>query len=124
MLRSILLVLAIAAWVVGCSSSNSRDDQAQVHHQPQTAADHDHATHDSNALVPGVGAIASAELVAAQLESYSAKLCPVSGEPLGVMGEPVNVQHQGKLVRLCCDSCLEAFEKAPAEFTAQVYGAD
>ncbi len=123
MLRSILLVVAIAALVAGCSSSNSRDDQAQAGHQ-HAAPDHDQAVQDHSALVPGLGAIASAELVATQLESYSAKLCPVSGEPLGAMGEPVNVQHQGKLVRLCCDSCVEAFEKTPAEFTAQVYGAD
>ncbi len=48
-------------------------------------------------------------------------VCPVSGEELGSMGEPVVMNHDGKEVKLCCDSCIEKFEADPAKYTAKVH---
>ena len=48
------------------------------------------------------------------------KTCPVSGEELGSMGEPVVVMHDGKEVKLCCDSCLPKFNAYPAKYAAMV----
>lgn len=48
------------------------------------------------------------------------KVCPVSGEELGSMGEPVVVFHEGKEVKLCCDSCVADFKADPAKFAAMV----
>ena len=48
-------------------------------------------------------------------------VCPVSGEELGSMGEPVVMTHDGKEIKLCCDSCIEKFEADPAKYAAKVH---
>jgi len=37
------------------------------------------------------------------------KTCPVSGEELGSMGDPIVVMHECKEIKLCCDSCVPKF---------------
>jgi hypothetical protein len=54
-----------------------------------------------------------AAVVEKQLPSYPLKTCPVSGEELGSMGEPVNYVHAGRLLRFCCKNCVGSFTKAP-----------
>lgn len=49
-------------------------------------------------------------------------VCPVSGEALGSMGEPIVVTHEGKEVKLCCKSCLKDFNADPATYTAKIHG--
>ncbi len=44
-------------------------------------------------------------------DPYPFDTCPVSGEKLGSMGEPVIVLYEGREVRFCCDGCPEQFEK-------------
>lgn len=46
----------------------------------------------------------------------TAQLCPVSGEALGSMGEPVVAQHEGQEVKLCCESCRPKFVANPAKY--------
>jgi len=41
---------------------------------------------------------------------YTLDTCPVSGEKLGSMGDPVVRQYEGREVRLCCDGCIKKFE--------------
>lgn len=48
------------------------------------------------------------------------KVCPVSGEELGSMGDPVVVSHEGKEIKLCCASCVDEFNADPAKFSAMV----
>ena len=40
-----------------------------------------------------------------QLKSQVQKICPVSGEMLGSMGEPIKVQVGAEDIFLCCKSC-------------------
>lgn len=47
-------------------------------------------------------------------------ICPVSGEELGSMGEPIVMKHEGKEVKLCCKSCIKKFEADPATYAAKV----
>jgi YHS domain-containing protein len=54
------------------------------------------------------------QLVARQLPSYPLSTCPISHESLDAMGKPHDVVHEGRLVRLCCKSCLKEFKKDPA----------
>ncbi len=58
------------------------------------------------------------KIIAQQLPYYPLTTCPVSGEPLGSMGEPVNHVHNNRLVRFCCKGCRRMFRKAPAEHLA------
>lgn len=55
-------------------------------------------------------------------ESYPLKTCPVSGDGLGGdMGETIDriYREKGKpdrLVRFCCDSCIDDFKQDPAPY--------
>lgn len=74
-----------------------------------------------------VSLLAAAPLVAETSESASARYplttCIVSDEPLG--DEPVDYVHKvagqpDRLVRFCCDGCIEDFKAEPAKFLAKL----
>lgn len=44
-------------------------------------------------------------------EPYSLGVCPVSGEKLGTMGDPVVKLYRDREIRFCCGGCIRAFEK-------------
>ena len=46
------------------------------------------------------------------------KICPVSGKPLGSMGQPVAVDVNGQTVYACCGGCVNAIKSNPAKFAA------
>src|SRR5262245_40368398 len=54
------------------------------------------------------------KIVAQQLPSYPLTQCPISHESLDSMGKPSDIVHEGRLVRLCCKSCVKDFKKDPA----------
>ena len=59
-------------------------------------------------------------MVADQLALYPLKTCPVSGEKLGSMGDPLDILYKNRLVRLCCKGCLKKFRKDPSKFIAEL----
>jgi YHS domain-containing protein len=61
-----------------------------------------------------VAALPEAEIIAKQLPSYPLHECPISHEGLDAMGKPLDLVHEGRLVRLCCKSCLKEFKQDPA----------
>lgn len=61
-----------------------------------------------------------AAVIAAQLPSYPLDVCVVSGEPLGSMGEPLNLVAEGRLIRVCCKGCTRGATKTPAEAIAKI----
>ena len=52
--------------------------------------------------------------------SYPLTTCVVSGEKLDSMGDPYVFTHEGTEVRLCCESCLDDFNKEPAKYMAKL----
>lgn len=58
--------------------------------------------------------------------AYPLKTCVVSGDEFGgEMGEVIDRIYREKdkpdrLIRFCCDGCLEDFEKDPAEFLSKL----
>jgi len=58
-------------------------------------------------------------VVKAQLPTYPLTTCVVSGEAFD-MGEPVDFVHEGRLVRFCCDGCVDKFKAEPAKFLATI----
>jgi hypothetical protein len=48
------------------------------------------------------------------------KVCPVSGEPLGSMGDPIKVLIDGKPLYLCCEGCVPKVMKDPAAYLSKV----
>ena len=57
-------------------------------------------------------------------DGYSMTVCPVSGEKLGSMGDPVVMTHEGTTVKLCCDHCIAKFNAEPAKYVAMVKEAE
>ena len=60
--------------------------------------------------------------VAAQLEDYPAENCPISEQSLGSMGRPIDMMIGDRLVRLCCDGCIERVQENPVGALNTVYG--
>ena len=57
---------------------------------------------------------------AADAKPYPLKVCIVSGEELGSMGEPVSIVHEGQTIKFCCDSCVPKFKKDPAKYLSKL----
>jgi YHS domain-containing protein len=55
-------------------------------------------------------------IIALQKDNYPLTTCPVSGEKLGGMGDPVDYVYNNQLVRLCCKGCIKTLEKDPATY--------
>lgn len=55
-----------------------------------------------------------------EVEPYTLTTCPVSGEPLGSMGDPIEVTAQGRAVKLCCKGCSKKFQANPQKYLAVV----
>lgn len=53
-------------------------------------------------------------VIAAQAGSYTATVCPISGEALGSMGDAYDYVYAGRLVRFCCAGCIDKFKADPA----------
>lgn len=45
------------------------------------------------------------------------KICPVSGEKVGEMGEIVKYEYNGKIYNLCCPMCQKDFSKNPEKYS-------
>ena len=58
----------------------------------------------------GAKKAADKEVVAAPNEPYTLDTCPVSGEKLGSMGEPIVLEADGSQVKLCCKACVKKFK--------------
>ena len=56
------------------------------------------------------------KIVAQQKETYPLDRCVVSGEELGSHGAIIDIVHEHRLVRLCCEGCLTDFERDPDAF--------
>jgi hypothetical protein len=62
----------------------------------------------------------NAALIEKQSASYALDTCPVSGEKLGEMGEPLNYLYGTRLVKLCCKGCVKGVAKDPAAVLAKL----
>lgn len=45
------------------------------------------------------------------------KLCPVSGDKIGSMGEGVKHVYNGKIYNLCCPMCVKTFQEDPEKYS-------
>ncbi len=75
---------------------------AVVHREPGME---DHAGHDM-----GKPEAATAMADAAWTGPYVLDICPVSGQKLGSMGDPILKKYDGREVRFCCGGCIGKFE--------------
>ena len=55
-----------------------------------------------------------------QRPTYPLTKCPISDEDLGSMGKPVETLVDGKLVKVCCKSCIKGVEKDKAAIIKKI----
>lgn len=93
-MKNILITAALAcAWLSPLAS-------AQHHH----AADHKQEAKQAQAAPETI-----------ESQPYTLPTCPVSGQALGSMGDPIIKQIDGREVRFCCAMCPPKFQKNKAE---------
>lgn len=51
---------------------------------------------------------------------YRLNTCPISGNKLGAHGDPYVFVRDGQEVKLCCEPCLDDFNKDPAKYLAEI----
>lgn len=56
------------------------------------------------------------EIKATAAAEVGNKICPVSGEKIGKMGEPVKYEHNGRIYNFCCPMCVKDFKKNPEKY--------
>jgi len=71
---------------------------------------------NSNAFIEKL----DAAVIASQRERYPPQTCPVSGEALDSMENPVDRVYGNRLVRFCCAGCIKRFEKNPTTYVAAI----
>jgi hypothetical protein len=52
----------------------------------------------------------------ARAAAFPLKTCIVTGDELG--DDPVDVNYKGRLIRLCCKSCVKKFNANPEKYVA------
>ena len=67
----------------------------------------------SAALISGCGPKPKAK-------PYPLDTCLISGNKLGAHGDPYVFVRDGQEVKLCCEPCLEDFDKDPAKYLAEI----
>lgn len=76
------------------------------------------------AAIPLLSVVAADEKKADKPKPYTLKTCPVSDEKLGEMGKPYVFVHEGREIKLCCESCKKDFKKNPAKFMKKIEDAE
>lgn len=105
----------------GCCPGGSKGSMAGSHSEQEMAGSH--SGHDMNSMGGGKAAMSKAADAAsmdAKRRAYPLDWCVVTGESLGADGEPVEIMHEGRLIRLCCKGCVGKFQRDPAKFLAKL----
>jgi len=56
----------------------------------------------------------------AKLKPYTLRICIVSGDKLGEMGDPYVYEYNGREIRFCCKSCVKDFKQDTAKYIKKI----
>lgn len=87
-------IIVLLGFVAGCG-----EKRENLH------AGYDHSAHQMEQEHSGMHKKAE--------EGVGQKTCPVMGEPIN---KNLYVDHEGKRIYVCCESCLEEVKKDPAKY--------
>jgi len=129
------LVVLVAALITACNRAGASADEHQAamaggqqialaadHHEAM-ADDHHDAMADDHQGAMAEGHHDGMEMSMASDaagDPYPLTTCPVSGEELGAMGEPVIYDYHGREIRFCCPNCIAKFEANPAKYISEI----
>jgi YHS domain-containing protein len=104
---------------IAASDMNMQDENAE-------AGTNEPAGHDHGAEAAGTDMDMQADADVTKSTSpatghpYPLSTCPISGEELGSMGDPIHLASGGRDVALCCKGCIKKFEAEPAKYFAEI----
>jgi hypothetical protein len=115
------IVASLLAWMsLGCGTSpppQPTPPESATGAPPMDHAEDQHAAEDQGDEVRA----ALAGLSPSDRETADRqRVCPVSGEPLGSMGEPIKLDVEGREVWICCAGCEDALRKDPERYFAKL----
>jgi YHS domain-containing protein len=55
-----------------------------------------------------------------KLKPYTLKICVVSGEKLGEMGDAYVYKYKDREIKFCCKDCVKDFNKNPAKYLKKI----
>jgi hypothetical protein len=61
-----------------------------------------------------------AAVISAQKPLWPLKACPISGEAMGSMGDPIDMVVGTRYVQLCCKGCIRGVKKDTTKFLAKL----
>ena len=61
------------------------------------------------------------EAPAAAAANKLQRTCPVTGEELGSMGEPIPVNVKGETIFVCCQGCVKKVQQNPDKYLAKAH---
>ena len=122
-IQPILPLLALVASIAYTAPARAADHE---HAQPSTPSDASAAASAKTGHLDAPTEKDAAWLAKARA-GYPMKTCLVSKEELGGMGEASEFIYRrdgqpDRLVRFCCDSCVDDFKKDPAKYLALLDG--
>lgn len=117
MKQIMLATLILAGWICGPlfhgATAHGDEDHGMVESSEMTAE----AETAEETEVAAEGPVVEGEDEVEAPVKVGNTLCPVSGEPVGSMGDPVLVEHEGKIYNLCCAMCRGEFFKNPEKYS-------
>jgi hypothetical protein len=116
-----LIVIILLAWIsTGCGTSappQPTDAEPGTETPLMEHAEHrDSAKDQGEEVQKALAGLSPEDRQSAQRQ----RICPVSGEPLGSMGEPIKLEVEGREVWICCAGCETAVRKEPEKHLAKL----
>ena len=102
--------------IYGCSSTEPDQVTPTATPASDTADDQADAKSPMDKMMPGLKELSPQDYKSAMAQH----ICPVSGEMLGTMGAPKNVDVAGEAIWICCDGCKAKLLAEPDKHLAKL----
>ena len=121
-LGQLLFALLVTGILAGCKSGGSRFHQNHgVDPVANTSAPPVAPLLPSpSASAPALGPAVEGAAPRSTIKYGGQKTCPVMGDALGSMGEPIPVTIKGEMIYVCCRGCVRRVQADPDKYLAIV----
>ena len=116
-LMTAVAAIGLVFGAVGCDSKPPPSSPQPTGTTPSQAGhDHGKMTEDQKEIAAELAKLSPADRELAEKQ----KVCPVSGEPLGSMGQPEKITAHGKDLFICCKGCRDEVMNHPEKYLAKL----
>jgi uncharacterized protein YceK len=109
----VLLILAVSSATSGCGSSSTEQPSQK---SPSTIAMNEKGKKAGEADAADAQVLTAEDRAAAEKQ----RICPVTDQLLGSMGDPYKLEVKNRTVFLCCEGCVVAIRQNPDKYLAKL----